>query len=100
MCAVWKELKLSSDDGISGSKKCKQGYGGTSGGCHNNFKLSRVVTFQQECWKFTTQFKVFMRWLQLCIPHCYLLVIVCVIYILLSLMLHTFHRTLLGSLSS
>jgi hypothetical protein len=29
---VWKELKLSSDDGISGSKKCKQGYGGTKVG--------------------------------------------------------------------
>jgi hypothetical protein len=29
---MWKKLKLNSDSGDSGSKKCKRGYGGAYGG--------------------------------------------------------------------
>jgi hypothetical protein len=41
-CAVLKELKISSDGGESGSKKCKRGFGGTYGRVWRKLRLAGI----------------------------------------------------------
>jgi hypothetical protein len=42
VCAMRKELKLSSDGGVSGSKECKSGSGGAYDGVWRSLYLAEI----------------------------------------------------------